>query len=407
MADIDPSAPVMHNFCDMRKKYAESPEQAELMDAALAGAIMTKGKIPYLTADEALIMSNIANLRQNAAMGRSASSLATAIRGVIASKAISMAAGSGDNAAATKLLTASKTGVVRKTATRMMVTDMNNNNEDLRCGFLSPSDINPKRAAADNPALHQMWNTMVRDRLAKLYADGRIKDVPPASRVGNGDEIGMKEDGTTLRVYTQNRENMKGTRPYRVVQNEKASYWTSLFVVSIADGGHIPPVVIRDSANEATISQDMWKNLHPDFILWTTPSAYNTHEAFAKCLDHVGECMEVTPENPFFLTLDGHSSHFNATAIAKWEARGLFLIFLRSNASIVDQANDNGINAKLKRYYEIAYEAFRELHPAGVVPYTRTYMNEVLSAAWKLLIEDPTTRATIIGGFQITKTYPF
>jgi hypothetical protein len=94
----------------------------------------------------------------------------------------------------------------------------------------------------------------------------------------------------------------------------------------------------------------------------------------------VGACQG----NAFFLFVDGHET----PTYMHVKARDyIFCIFLRANASITDQSNDNGFNAAFKAAYSIQFSLWSQQHRCSTdgTSFTKTYQNEIISASYKQL----------------------
>lgn len=85
------------------------------------------------------------------------------------------------------------------------------------------------------------------------------------------------------------------------------------------------------------------------------------------------------PLRPQFVYLDGFDAHFS-NVLAEMEADQIYTFFLRSNNSINDQANDNGINAMFEAAFNRALGGLRRRKPGA--PITPPDCNKGLMEAW-------------------------
>ena len=84
----------------------------------------------------------------------------------------------------------------------------------------------------------------------------------------------------------------------------------------------------------------------------------------------------------------------------------LFIIFLRSNTSITDQANDNCINKMFKTEYDTAFMQWRRRYSSAKT-LTRSDINEIISNAYNILQAHHKLESGIINAFRKTRTFPF
>ena len=125
---------------------------------------------------------------------------------------------------------------------------------------------------------------------------------------------------------------------------------------------------------------------------WLTlqnPSGYNDQSCFMKwCVHFVKSVPRRNTSVYIFLCMDGHDSHFNSKALAYLKTYNVFVFFLRSNNSALDQPNDNGSNAALKALYMKFYEEYFSGMP-GSSGYLRGWgmkapqFNYIFMCAWQ------------------------
>ena len=159
------------------------------------------------------------------------------------------------------------------------------------------------------------------------------------------------------------------------------------------------------SAAESTFAANLISNLHPEFLLQTSPTGYNTRSLFDEWMDWLVIRVDSNKGNPFFLYLDGHDSHWDHKMHTKARENYIFVIFLRSNASITDQANDNGFNASFKGAYSRQYAMWTRTYGQGT-PFTKAFQNQVITNAYLELKNSVKVKEIIKDAFMKTRCFP-
>jgi len=109
--------------------------------------------------------------------------------------------------------------------------------------------------------------------------------------------------------------------------------------------------------------------------------------------------------NPKILFIDGHDSHFGFDALQYALNHGVYIIFLRSNASCLDQPNDNGHNCMFKHCYGIAVHEYQQkLGP--LIKYSKSDCNAVLATAFANLLASKKYQPTIVNAFGNCGLFP-
>ena len=110
------------------------------------------------------------------------------------------------------------------------------------------------------------------------------EDFRCASRNGNFDEVGLNPSGNSTAVVSLKDEDRSCFRPraVRAVSSEKAAFWTTLGICTIADGTLLPFMVIHESSSEGTLTADKFENLPEDFLVSSSSAGYNTRQDFSK-----------------------------------------------------------------------------------------------------------------------------
>lgn len=173
----------------------------------------------------------------------------------------------------------------------------------------------------------------------------------------------------------------------------------------MADGEFLPFIVIHQSAAEATITGHLISGLNKDFLVQTSPSGYNTRPLFAVWMQWFMEQVDAKEGNPFFLFIDGHDSHWDPAMHTMARENYIFCIFLRANASITDQANDNGVNAAFKAAYNYQFAKWRRSY-GPTTPFTKTFQNQIIAAAYSQMKDNLKLKAVIKNAFKKTRCFP-
>jgi hypothetical protein len=124
-----------------------------------------------------------------------------------------------------------------------------------------------------------------------------------------------------------------------------------MFYFSCADGSHsIPPFIIHTSA--ANSAQGLlFKNLPESWGFGWSASGYMTQDLFTGVCDEFVRYCGVTKDDPRFLYIDGHDSHFSPDAIEYLLISNVHVRILSSQNSTNDQPNDMGNKCQLKCHY--------------------------------------------------------
>lgn len=102
--------------------------------------------------------------------------------------------------------------------------------------------------------------------------------------------------------------------------------------------------------------------------------------------------------------IDGHDSHWDIEAIKWLKGQHVHVLFLKSNDSINDQANDNGPNAALRRKYNDRYNEWRARFSG--IAYNQSFFKGVIALAWDDFVKDSNTKSIIVEAFKKTRIYP-
>ena len=243
------------------------------------------------------------------------------------------------------------------------------------------------------------------DRLVALGSFTHEEFLRP-ERNASADEVGLKGDAEAGAQVTlvDPESGFFRTRAFQNVFSEKGAFWTTLLLISLACGVLLAFTVVHE-AKAATLSKNLTLNLHEDFLVFSSVSGYMERDIFYDWVKWLIAKVDARYGNAFFLYIDGHDSHWDGEMHQYANDRYLFIIFLRSNASITDQPNDNGLNAKFKAAYAREYMIWRQSHSTAC-PLTRPFVNEIITKAYLRMQADPTLKRCIIEGFKKTRIFP-
>ena len=129
-------------------------------------------------------------------------------------------------------------------------------------------------------------------------------------------------------------------------------------------------------------------------VLPTTIGMAQTQSGYVECNDktdimlmYAHHLVNQLPRGVkgFILFMDGYGGHFSKAALDFLKANGVYVCFLRSQNSEMDQPNDNGPNGKLKSLYNQALAQWRaEFVDRNTNPFRPRHFNEVFCRAWDL-----------------------
>lgn len=266
------------------------------------------------------------------------------------------------------------------------------------------SNISLKRQAAADPLLAAAMYARFLNQYKEDFANGLISTpMPGAHQVWNVDEMGLPPNGDGYAAtFTLGHGALRG---FRSVYGEKSPYWASILFASRADGQlHIPPTVVHQGASTTTLPLSFAKNLMDDGVIHASPSGYMDQDGFRKFAVHFVAFSGAKPGNFQYLYLDGHESHWDSEALAYLLNNSVRPMFLKSNDSINDQPNDNGMNSRLRSVYNLELEQWKLEHMSMAL--TPPRFNTVFASAWKKYISDPSLPALIVRAFAKTGIWP-
>jgi hypothetical protein len=197
----------------------------------------------------------------------------------------------------------------------------------------------------------------------------------------------------------------RSTRVFRVVTGEKNPFWVTLFFWTRGDGATpCRPVIIHQGGSETEFTAFFTSGLPADWGVHATPSGYMDKEAFKIVADMFVRDSGACVGNPQFWFIDGHESHWDAVTLQWLQGRHVYCLFLKSNDSITDQANDNGPNCSFRSKYSTRYGDWLFAYPG--VKYNPAFFNVVVVQAWSDFVDDPHTKPMIVSAFKKCRIHP-
>ena len=269
--------------------------------------------------------------------------------------------------------------------------------------FQAQSAISFKRALAGSPLRDQEMRDMVYKEYAVDKAAGLITgDEPEGYQIWNLDEMGVKPDGNGGHTFTL---GSMGERPFGTQTGEHNEFWVTVCFGSRADGEmSMPPVVVHQGGSETEMPANFSLYLDASFGIHATPSGYMNRVGFRAVAEQFVKFAEPRADRPQYLFIDGHDSHFDYEALCFLIENHVRVFFLKSNDSINDQPQDNGMNKCLRSYYDKRYNQWKAR--TMVVPYSPVWFNKVFTVAWNDYLSNPKLPQLIRTAFQITNLYP-
>lgn len=224
--------------------------------------------------------------------------------------------------------------------------------------------------------------------LKKTLVDNDILNKP--SRIFNMDETGMPLDPKQLK-----RVALKGTKK---VQGPASGNKSQITVVASANAsGHVlPPMVIFKGER----FNHQWSiGEVPDTLYGMSQSGWIDSELFFYWLKKLF-LVNIPPQRPVMLLLDGHSSHFTPDAISAAATEGVVIFCLPPNTTHAAQPLDVSFFKPLKQYWSSACHSFLVDNIDSVL--TKFNFSRVFSVAWIKACKPE----TIVSGFRKTGIFP-
>ena len=125
-----------------------------------------------------------------------------------------------------------------------------------------------------------------------------------------------------------------------------------------------------------------------------SPSGYVVAGIWRRACAHLINSLPA--RRPYFLYMDGYAAHFDEFALNLLRNAHVYIIFLRAQNSENDQPNDNGLNAILKRCYDVCYATWKgETSAHAVMTFRPCFFNLILLRAWEKVSDGSNKQAVI------------
>lgn len=248
----------------------------------------------------------------------------------------------------------------------------------------SAANLSRSRVKGSSPAIMKAYC----QTLEQTLIQNDLMDKP--GQIFNMDESGMPLDPKATKIITK-----KGTKNPSHVSSGDKSQITVVGCVNAA-GISIPPMLLFDRKK---LSEDMWYGEVPG-TYYGMDSGWMNRELFEDWL--VCHFLRYAPPvRPLLLLLDGHSSHYNPTAIQFAVKEKIILFALPPHTSHITQPLDRGCFGPLKTAWRKSCQEYMRNNSGKVI--TRFSFNRVFAEAYKKAM----TMDNIISSFRTTGIYPF
>ena len=219
----------------------------------------------------------------------------------------------------------------------------------------------------------------------------------------NADEVGFDPEGKFSKI-----EAFAAYKKTQVLRcSEHALFWTSAVIFSCADGSlSIPPFVVHQGCEDSVclmstaIGEDvdaagnLANQLPSTWGVAQSPSGYVVAGIWRRACAHLINSLPA--RRPYFLYMDGYAAHFDEFALNLLRNAHVYIIFLRAQNSENDQPNDNGLNAILKRCYDVCYATWKgETSAHAVMTFRPCFFNLILLRAWEKVSDGSNKQAVI------------
>lgn len=225
-----------------------------------------------------------------------------------------------------------------------------------------------------------------------------------------GDEVGINPEGKWRRVSTY-----KGTTRPTLIHSEKAPFWTTVWFVTSTDSRVFPPTIIHQgeegkvSAHNLACGDAVKDNkpanwLPSNWNVCQSPSGYMTKGIWKMTVEHLVDCLG--RQRAYVLYLDGYAAHWCVEALTFLADQHIYVMFLSSQNSENDQANDNGPNLVFHVCFSDACEVWRQADASRVViPFRACHFNEVFVNAYKSF-SSGRAHGTIVSAWEKVGLFP-
>ena len=202
------------------------------------------------------------------------------------------------------------------------------------------------------------------------------------------------------------RQGSDSQRRFNTSSSEHNDFWTTGGLCTNAEGGlSVKPIVLHQMEGDPdTIRGDLAIGLPNDYIVGTSPSGYMTRSMQMRWAMSFQRATGACQENPQFLFLDAHDSHWGSEFLRFCRFHYIFVFFLPSNGSVNDQPNDNGPNAVIKSLYGKYYGIWRQRN--GGKKFSPMDCNWVLTQAMNEFERDTGNVGVVRRAFALCGIFP-
>ena len=408
-----------HNDARTRtRKMTAQGIRAVLQGMRMRGELKQPGVTPYLSPSETLVVMGCAGASASIGVGVSGvcmrSQIATALNtsGVRAQRTIAQAQREGQEVSASAIanahrMTNAKVGKGCWSRLRRVYNAAGGlgGNTLLKKGPVKGVAVSLARATTNSTGL----TAQLFQNIEEAYADARIKGdlkdgcMPEPWQLLNADEVGFDPEGKFSKI-----EAFAAYKKTQVLRcSEHALFWTSAVIFSCADGSlSIPPFVVHQGCEDSVclmstaIGEDvdaagnLANQLPSTWGVAQSPSGYVVAGIWRRACAHLINSLPA--RRPYFLYMDGYAAHFDEFALNLLRNAHVYIIFLRSQNSENDQPNDNGLNAILKRCYDVCYATWKgETSAHAVMTFRPCFFNLILLRAWEKVSDGSNKQAVI------------
>jgi len=364
----------------------------------------------YLSPDEADLLNRVAYVSTRTGTAMDVNTIALLARNAIHASGRFHMRRAGDNPAAKAQAQRLLDAVISKKFVNRVIVKGSRLSELNKTGMFKASKMAEKRIRALDPFMEKIARIrylLGANKLIKKKKITRAQFLDPSNH-HNMDEVAQSTNNRHTRVALDARD-----RDYLDAciscAHERSLFTTSLCITSSPGVVHtsisMPLLVIHAAKSEHSFNASVFEGLSPDLMVDTSPSAYNTQDIFYKYVRAYQKKTGAGPGNPKFLWCDNHESHWSGEALAWARKQHVYILFLRSQASSVDQPNDRGVNACFKRHFDNAYTAYCARWPG--LAFTRRSLNEVLSTAYATFVADKNLGRIVKKAWEVTGMHPF
>ena len=215
---------------------------------------------------------------------------------------------------------------------------------------------------------------------------------PPHS-IYNVDETGLTTVHKPPKVIASRGEKQVG----QITSAERGTLVTVVGTIN-AIGNSIPPFMIFPRVH---YKENMVKGAPPGTVGVSHVSGWMTSENFVLWLRHFISHSKCSKEAPVLLLLDNHASHISIETLDLAKSNGIHLLTLPPHCSHKLQPLDRTVYGPLKKFYNVACNAWQLRHPGQTITIYDVAENLGLSYPQAF------TPGNITSGFRVSGIWPF